>query len=184
MTTITPTTTTSTPTPEETKMEAETMIKAGIDDMTLAKMRKHDQINLRQSDGVDTLGIYFEIDHDRYDRGEVTHTLRVLFVAGHPIVQYKSKTSRSAKWTQLAFQTTIDTPADMLEPLKIEESWTGLKAVLESHYFKSGTVITRGKPMIIQLQASDVETVKVGTDAPMIRYTAKAAYEKNFGKGV
>lgn len=169
---------------EETKMEAESVMTPGIDDATLAKMRKHDQINLRQSDGVDTLGIYFEIDHDRYERGEVTHTLRVLFVAGHPIVQYKSKTSRSAKWTQLAFQTKINTPSDMLDPLKIEESWSGLRAILQSSYLGSGTAIVRGKPMIIQLQASDLQTIKLGTDAPMIRYTAKAAYEKNYGKGV
>lgn len=162
----------------------ESAIKPGIHVGVLTMMRKNEQVNLRQSDGVDTLGVYFEVDHDRYDTGAATHTLRVLFVAGYPIVQYKSKTSRSAKWTKLKFNTGVESDDQKLEPEYIQKAWDDLDNLLKTHYFKTGAVIARGKPMIIQLQASDVETVKLGIDAPMIRYTAKSAYEKNFGKGV
>ena len=150
-----------------------------IDDTMLAKMRKDDNVNLRQSDGVDTIGVYFELDLDRYSTGTVTHTLRVLFVGGIPIIQLKSSTSRSAKWKVYK-----DRVSSSPTPLEIEESWNTFIDSISTRYFSAGTIIKRGTPMLIQLQATDVEVIKQGKDAPMIRYTAKSVYEKNFGKGV
>lgn len=160
--------------------DTETTIKPGVTDVELAALKKHDQVNVRQTDGVDTFGLYFELDHDRYDAGEVTHTLRVLWVAGHPIIQYKAKTARSAKWTNLP-NLLKDNP---------EPSGDDYAAAFDSMarktatFVSTGKAVKRGKPMMIQLQATDVEAIKRGEDAPMIRYTAKAAYEKMYGKGV
>jgi hypothetical protein len=175
--------TTYTVTDETVTESTDTIVKA--DTTPLELFKKDPNVNLRQNDGVDSFGIYFEIDHDRYNVGEVTHTLRVLFIAGFPIVQYKSKAKRTGKWVQMKFPVPAGY-APVTDPSsddQIKTAWDLTRGAI-STYFASGKIIKRGEPMLVQLVATDVEAVKRRNDPPMIRYTAKSSYEKLYGKGV
>lgn len=176
--------TTYTATDETVTESTDTIVKA--DTTSLDLFKKDPNVNLRQNDGVDSFGIYFEVDHDRYSSGDVTHTLRVLFIAGFAIVQYKSKIKRTGKWIQMKFPVPTGF-APVTEPSsddQIKTAWELTRDIIKNTYFVTGKMIKRGEPMLVQLVATDVEAVRRQTDPPMIRYTAKSSYEKLYGKGV
>lgn len=119
-------------------------------DLTAAKA---DPRVIVRATGVNTFGLYFEMDRFK-DDGDLRSTRRILIVGDLVFYQTASGTGSSSK------------------------KWESTDDIDK---FGSGEWYRRGEPIIVQLQNTDVEAVRRG-DAPMVRYTAKRQYEKLYGE--